>query len=192
MMADDWSSEGTARSTRFTRPPPAAVGFELHVQSGPDAGRTFPLEPESVLLVGRSPVCALHLSDETVAARHCSLAIRGGELRLLDLSPQRETWVNGVCAHEAYLTGGETICVGQTTLVVRPRTGPAASPDVLEAVVSSDVPFVRARHEVLAEFERRYVDRALERAGQSVARAAANSGIAHRYFQVLKSRRKTP
>lgn len=63
-------------------------------------------------------------------------------------------------------------------------------PDVLAQIVESEAPFVQARHDVLAEFEKRYVDRALDRAGHNVARAAANSGIAHRYFQVLKSRRK--
>ncbi|MBX3252450.1 MAG: hypothetical protein KF901_35075, partial [Myxococcales bacterium] len=46
--------------------------------------------------------------------------------------------------------------------------------------------------EVVAEFERRYVERALERSGRNVARAAAASGIAHRYFQVLKARRRRP
>jgi len=71
--------------------------------------------------------------------------------------------------------------------IVPPRP---ANQDAMESVIEADLTFVDARTEILAEFERRYVDRALERAGQNVARAAANSGIAHRYFQVLKSRRK--
>jgi two-component system response regulator HydG len=66
----------------------------------------------------------------------------------------------------------------------------SAAADPIADVVDRDLPFVPARHEILAEFERRYVDHALEKAGHNVARAAANSGIAHRYFQVLKSRRK--
>jgi two-component system, NtrC family, response regulator HydG len=60
--------------------------------------------------------------------------------------------------------------------------------DHLACVIEQDLSFVRARKEVLAEFEHRYVTRALKRADRHVGRAAAASGIAHRYFQVLKSR----
>jgi transcriptional regulator of acetoin/glycerol metabolism len=385
-MGSDWTSVGTARSTRRSRPA-IVTSFEVKVIEGPDAGLTFALEPASVVLVGSSKLCALELSDATVAPRHCSLEMTGTEVRLVDLSPAKETRVNGVCAHEAYLVGGEIVRVGATVIAVRRRTyaeaapiqptsfgrvvgesmpmralyivlttlaqkrtplvihgergtgkrllaeelhahgpwkdGPfvvvprhapieaffdpakggtlyveectalqvreleipgdvrvifgaraafdgafesvtlpplrerdgdvsllarhfwaelgaegslpddfvarheehpwpgnvrelriavqdrlhhgadsgavdvvpgqrpsAPPPDVLADVVESEESFVRARHRVLAEFERRYVDRALERAGHNVARAAANSGIAHRYFQVLKSRRK--
>jgi DNA-binding NtrC family response regulator len=66
--------------------------------------------------------------------------------------------------------------------------GSARPLDALSKVIESDLPFVDARNAVLAEFEKRYVDRALARSGRSVARAAAASGIAHRYFQVLRSR----
>jgi two-component system response regulator HydG len=38
------------------------------------------------------------------------------------------------------------------------------------------------------EFERRYLERVLERHGGSVARAAAASGIARRYFQIIRAR----
>ena len=61
--------------------------------------------------------------------------------------------------------------------------------DPLATVIERDLSFVDARTAVLVEFEKRYVDRALERSG-TVSRAAAASGIAHRYFQVLKSRRR--
>lgn len=388
-MSSDWS-EGTSRSARKSRPPPS-TSFELHAIDGPDAGRTFAIEPGSVVLVGRRAPCAIHLADETVGPRHCSLEMTGAMLRVVDLGGRPQTTrVNGVCVHEAFLAGGEILRVGQTALVVRrsssyetmpiqvtsfgrvvgespqmralyivfmtlaqkrsplviqgergtgkrllaeelhahgpwkegpfvvvPRGAPlepffplarggtlyvedapaldahelrelpgdvrvifgargpfdgafervtlpplrerdgdvailarhfwtalggagslpddfvaryaerawpgncrelriavqdrlrhgaeemvsdiveivaarpSAPPDVLAEVVENEVPFVKARHEVLAELERRYVDRALERAGHNVARAAANSGITHRYFQVLKSRRKS-
>jgi DNA-binding NtrC family response regulator len=66
--------------------------------------------------------------------------------------------------------------------------GSARHRDTLSKVIESDLPFVDARNAVLAEFEKRYVDRALARSGRNVSRAAAASGIAHRYFQVLRSR----
>jgi DNA-binding NtrC family response regulator len=67
-----------------------------------------------------------------------------------------------------------------------PRSPSATDP--LSRVIESDLPFARARKEIVAEFERRYVARALHRADHKISRAAAASGIAHRYFQVLKSR----
>lgn len=401
-MADDWS-EGTARSTRRSRPPVSQTfspSFELRVLDGPDAGRSLALEPGSVLLVGTSKLCAFQLADATVAPRHFSVEMMGSAIRLLDLSPEKETRVNGVCAHEAFLAGGEIVRIGVTAIAVRRRQDDATSvqtsfgrihgqcaqmralynmlprlarsreplvirgergtgkrllaeelhanapwrdgpfvvaprdaelepffeearggtlyieeatslavltglivpsdvriifgtrtsfdgvvervnlpplreregdvdvlarhfwaqeggasgsreesdaeraafpddfvarfhehawlgnvrelwfavrdrlrhgldetisdvveiigsrssspppPNVLDDVIESSLPFVQARQEVMAEFERRYVDHALEKSGHNVARAAAKSGIAHRYFQVLKSRRK--
>jgi DNA-binding NtrC family response regulator len=61
--------------------------------------------------------------------------------------------------------------------------------DVVERVLAMDLPLPRARAEVVEEFERRYVERVLERHGGSVSRAAAASGIALRYFQLLRARR---
>jgi hypothetical protein len=391
-MASDWS-ERTARSTRRSRPP-ANVAFELSVIDGPDAGKTFAIEPSVVTFVGHSKLCAIALADDTVAPRHCSLESTGTQLRIVAGEDPRfpPAKVNGVCAREAFLLGGEIIRLGQSALVVRrksahettaadlrafgrvagesgqmralynifatlahertplaihgergtgkrllaeelhahgpfqdgpfvvvPRRAPiapflplakggtlyvedaapeqaselegvpcdvrvivgargrfeapglahvtlpplreregdvailarhfwarlggegglpddfiarvaerawpgncrelriavedrlrhgadetvsdiveiasgshasSAPGDAIADVVDRDLALVPARHEILAEFERRYVDHALEKAGHNVARAAANSGIAHRYFQVLKSRRK--
>ncbi len=60
--------------------------------------------------------------------------------------------------------------------------------DAIEGVLEQDLPFPRARDEVMAEFERRYVDRLLARYAGSVSRAAAASGIALRYFQRIRAR----
>ncbi|MBX3226479.1 MAG: FHA domain-containing protein [Labilithrix sp.] len=401
----DWTSEGTVRIVRRIRPatanPPA---FELRVVEGPDAGAVHAIDPaRGTFFVGSSPLCALRLSDEAAAPRHCSIELREGRLCLVDLSPERTTRVNGVLAHEAYLSGGEVVRFGTTAIAVRRADGtslerselrsfgrvrgespemlaifplfpilaerrgllviegergagkrllaeelhahgpakdgpfvvasrhdtvpltarllaahggtlyveegalldraalhvlanaagarvivatrgsedggktlpaelgervvlpplreregdvaalarmfwtdlggagalpddfvarweehrwpgnvrelriavydrvrhgneplasdvheivtsghrPSVDVDALSRVLECELPFTRAREEVIAEFERRYVDRALRRANHNVARAAANSGIAHRYFQVLKSRRKS-
>ncbi len=61
--------------------------------------------------------------------------------------------------------------------------------DVVERILSKDLPLPRARAELVEDFERRYVERVLERHGGNVSRAAAASGIALRYFQLLKARR---
>ena len=72
-MSMNWS-EGTARTTRMIRPESSEgsarvpFSFELQVIDGPDAGKTFAIEPSTVILVGSSKLCAIRLEDETVAA----------------------------------------------------------------------------------------------------------------------------
>jgi two-component system, NtrC family, response regulator HydG len=66
-----------------------------------------------------------------------------------------------------------------------PRSG---SRDPIEDVLEQDLPFPRARETLMEEFERRYVERVLSKYQGNVGRAAAASGIARRYFQMIRSR----
>jgi DNA-binding NtrC family response regulator len=65
----------------------------------------------------------------------------------------------------------------------------SASGDFVEDVLAMDLPLPRARAAVVAAFERRYVQRALDRHDGNVSRAAAAAGVALRYFQIVKARR---
>jgi DNA-binding NtrC family response regulator len=72
---------------------------------------------------------------------------------------------------------------------------PTASPssrlpsmDPFEWILSQELPFVPARDRVLEEFERRYVERVLDKYEGNATRAAAASGIARRYFYTIRSR----
>lgn len=58
--------------------------------------------------------------------------------------------------------------------------------DVFERAL--DMPLGEARQEVVSEFERRYVERMLEKHNGNVTRAAETAGVARRYFQILKAR----
>jgi hypothetical protein len=62
--------------------------------------------------------------------------------------------------------------------------------DLITAVLEDDLPFPTARDRVVKEFERRYVERVLARHGGNVTRAARASGVAHRYFQLIRARLK--
>lgn len=63
--------------------------------------------------------------------------------------------------------------------------------DLITSVIEADLPFPKAREQVVGEFERRYVERVLARHNGNVTQAARASGVAHRYFQLVKARLKT-
>jgi DNA-binding NtrC family response regulator len=72
-----------------------------------------------------------------------------------------------------------------------PGEAPGEPADIEMAdVLAMDLPFPKARRLVLDAFVRRYVARALAASGGSVATAAASSGVARRYFQILRDRRE--
>ena len=60
--------------------------------------------------------------------------------------------------------------------------------DVIEDVLRMDLPLSQARDQVVADFERRYVERMLEKSHGVVSKAAKAAGIARRHFQRVRAR----
>jgi DNA-binding NtrC family response regulator len=58
----------------------------------------------------------------------------------------------------------------------------------IDRVLALDLPLTEARTRVVDHFEGRYVEQVLAAHGGNIARAAAASGIARRYFQILRAR----
>jgi transcriptional regulator with GAF, ATPase, and Fis domain len=69
-----------------------------------------------------------------------------------------------------------------------PNPSGSSEGDLIERILARDLPLPTSRALLVEAFERRYVARVLERHAGNVARAAAASGIARRYFQLLKAR----
>jgi len=67
------------------------------------------------------------------------------------------------------------------------RAAPATN-SIIDNVIQRDMPFTRARFLVVKEFEQRYVEHVLERHRGSVTEAARASGVATRYFQLVRAR----
>jgi HD-GYP domain-containing protein (c-di-GMP phosphodiesterase class II) len=77
--------------------------------------------------VGRVPQCEIHLDDQAVSRRHCTIEGRGRELVVTDLASVNGTFVNERSIKSASVRGGDIIRVGSSILDVRdrgqPRTG---------------------------------------------------------------------
>ncbi|MFO0742021.1 MAG: sigma 54-interacting transcriptional regulator [Labilithrix sp.] len=62
--------------------------------------------------------------------------------------------------------------------------------DSFHPYLEADLPLAAAREKVVKAFERRYIERVLARHGGNVSRAAASSGLARRYFQLLNAKHR--
>jgi DNA-binding NtrC family response regulator len=69
----------------------------------------------------------------------------------------------------------------------KPLDPDGAPTDGFRWVLEQDLPFTSARDLVEREFVRTYVERVLEQHKGNVSRAAAASGVARRYFQILRA-----
>jgi two-component system response regulator HydG len=67
-----------------------------------------------------------------------------------------------------------------------------AAGDFIGQVLALDLSLPSARQRVVDELERRYVERVVAAHGGNISRAAAASGLAHRYFQKLRARLAKP
>ena len=85
------------------------------------------------------------------------------------------------------------LALGEAQPVLETASLGDASPsgdDVIERVLAQNLPLPQARRRVVDEFEQRYIERVLAAHGGNVVRAAAASGIARRYFQILRAKSK--
>ncbi len=68
----------------------------------------------------------------------------------------------------------------------------ASHVDIIGDLLEQDLPLPRARELLVEAFERKYIERVLARYQGNVGRAAAASGIARRYFQLIRAKRARP
>lgn len=110
----------TARLRTIELSRPLEGGLSLRVLDGPDRGRSILIDDStpSPLYLGRSPSCALQLSHPTVSRRHLALEIVEGRVRACDLESRNGSRVGPVAIGQAWLSGGETLHLGATSVVV--------------------------------------------------------------------------
>jgi transcriptional regulator with PAS, ATPase and Fis domain len=128
--------------------------------------------------------------DVAVLAHHFWKELGGGDRPLpYDVLQRCESYAWPGNVRELHNEIARRIALGE--LEIAAKAGKEASPllgDSIDAVLALDLPLARAREKLLEEFHARYVERVVAQHGGNVTRAAAASGVAHRYFQILRAR----
>jgi two-component system response regulator HydG len=153
------------------------------------------------LAVGRIELPPLRhrTGDIALLARHFSLELGGTGPLSPDVIVKFEDYRWPGNLRELYNAVARFLALGEAPDSTEEILGPPsvgavreerALANVIEELLDAQMPLTRAREVIVSEFEKRYVERVLERYGGNVARAAAASGIARRYFQILRARYK--
>jgi pSer/pThr/pTyr-binding forkhead associated (FHA) protein len=100
---------------------------KLVVIAGPEVGKTFEVVPNVPLVIGRSREADGRVNDPRVSPFHCRVEVRHGQLFAVDLDSATGTAVNNVFVLEYTLQFGDTLTVGDSTLLVQ-------DPDAAEVV----------------------------------------------------------
>jgi serine/threonine protein kinase len=99
---------------------------QLHITSGPDKGRCFPLVIGETLQVGRSQSTGTRLTDPTVSRVHCAIEWDGKRVVVINISSSG-TFVNGQTVAQQDLKPGDVVRVGNTELALRLPTDEATT-----------------------------------------------------------------
>jgi putative nucleotidyltransferase with HDIG domain len=89
----------------------------------------YALTEGATVTVGRVPQCEIHIDDQAVSRRHCTLAVRGLEIAITDLDSANGTFLNERVVKSGTARPGDLIRVGSTVLEYR---DPGAKPHAVE------------------------------------------------------------
>ncbi len=87
--------------------------LSLIAQSGPDAGRSFPL-PSAQNVIGRDPSAQVTLSDPTVSRQHAMIRVDADRTTVSDLGSMSGTSVNGEVIKGVRISAGDRVTIGQS------------------------------------------------------------------------------
>jgi serine/threonine protein kinase len=90
--------------------------YEVIVVSGPDAGRSFPLEGGQTLIVGRGQASHTRINDPRVSRVHCHVRLDGDRATLTDAGATSGTFVDNQPVQRQLLKPGDTFQVGESRL----------------------------------------------------------------------------
>lgn len=113
--------------------------LRLSVIAGPDAGRSFTLDPGQTIVVGRGEQSAARLGDPSVSRVHFEIGNDGQNVLVADRGSSSGTFVDGKQIQKSQIQLGGVIQAGDTRLrieqdgVTEQTMAPAARPDTSES-----------------------------------------------------------
>jgi pSer/pThr/pTyr-binding forkhead associated (FHA) protein len=115
--------------------------------TGPDKGRSFPINEGCALTVGRSHTHSeIILQDTDVARVHCQVALEGDQLLVTDLDGTASTFVNELAVDEYRMKAGDVLRVGKSQLKLQKQEtvipGAIVGPRPIPVVTARPVPQV--------------------------------------------------
>ena len=152
----------------FTPQGPHRIMAKLVAQSGPTAGREFPLTKDLVTL-GRQSSCDVQIIDNMASRAHCQVRRDGKVFALVDLGSRNGTQLNGKKVGERLLFFGDRIRVGEVEFLFVKEPGDSELKDQLTKY---------ELHEKIGEGGMGIVFKALQR---SMAREVALKILAPKY-----------
>ena len=105
-----------------------AIDFLIKVESGPDAGKAYRLQPPKIL-IGRDPRCQVALTDPKTSRKQIEITF-ANNVYCEDVSSRKNTLVNGKPCKKTILKPGDKISFGQTTLEFITRANEKAQPQL--------------------------------------------------------------
>ncbi|MFL4479901.1 FtsK/SpoIIIE domain-containing protein [Paeniglutamicibacter sp. ORCA_105] len=123
--------EGSTISLAPLPRPEPLRGWSATVSGGLDAGAVIPLPAHRPLLIGRSPQADLVLQTESASWNHASLELEGDGVRVRDSGSTNGTLLAGEAVDEdgVLVTGGTTLVMGGTTVLLRPEIPENRAPE---------------------------------------------------------------
>ena len=103
---------------------------KLVAQSGPTAGREYPLTKDLVIL-GRQSTCDVQIVDNSASRAHCQVRRDGKLFALVDLGSRNGTQLNGKKVGERLLFFGDRIRVGEVEFLFVKEAGDVELKDLL-------------------------------------------------------------
>jgi general secretion pathway protein E len=115
---------------------------------GPAGTQRLPVEVDPVT-VGRHPECTIHLRDDRISRRHCSVEPCEGGFLVRDLRSRNGTKVNGVRVAERVLRSGDVIEAGPLWMqFIDPAEAPVRRRHTPDFAVASEAAHDRATLDV--------------------------------------------
>jgi hypothetical protein len=188
------SEEGGKRETAALPPlsePAETAGLSLVLTTGDSTAKVLHFGTRPSLTIGRAEPAEVCVEDPGVSRLHARFLREPEGIRVLDLSSRNGTWVRGMRVTETLLAPGDSVVLGNTTVVVQTAVRKVAETTADFGTAAGGLRSVRTENgsqginlrESLREYEAKLIREALRMSRGNQRRAAALLELPLRTFE---------